>query len=337
MTRGGPARRLAGPLLTLSLLALGGAAVLDERRRVEPADRPAPAAASGPLAQRLARAGVTGDLIYTDADCRLHRLLLPPLRELIRPVRAGCLFSLAPSRGRGAGPELVWDPAGTSFARCRGRRIEIGDAEFVAVAHRLPGCPPAWRPDGVLTAVNASGIVRFTRCPRRPVTCTRLLVPGRALARAAASHPDAPVRRRWPRDVRVQSFVWLSATRFAALLDVRIGGRGAQSHRRQVLALYERGRLLRALPLRPIFSGLRASPRGSFAWARPNLLVRRDGRRLPLRGVQALAWSPGERWTALATARHVVLVPTSRLADPTARRLWLPIEARDLAWAAIRD
>ncbi|MDQ3823421.1 MAG: elongator complex 1 family protein, partial [Actinomycetota bacterium] len=77
--------------------------------------------------------------------------------------------------------------------------------------------------------------------------------------------------------------------------------------------------------------------RRSFAWARPNLLVRRDGTRLPLRGVQALAWSPDERWTALATARHVVLVPTRRLADPRARRLWLPIEARDLAWAPTAD
>ena len=327
-------------MLLGALLALGAVAVADEVRKRDRGGgaRAGPAVASPvSLVRRLERAGVSGELVYTDASCRLHRLQLPSLEELVRDIRVGCLFSLAPARGRVAAGDHVWDPAGTSFARCRRGRIEIGDAEFVQVAHRLPGCPPAWRPDGVLTAVTERGIERIRRCAGPTGICARVLVAGPVLARAAAGHPEAPRVRRWRRDVRVQSFAWVSTTRVAVLLDVRIGGRRGQAHRRQVLALLERARLLRTLALRPVFSGLLASPRGSFVWARPNLLVRRDGRRLPLRGVQALAWSPDERWTALATARHVVVVQTRRLADPDARRLWLPVEARDLGWARTRD
>ncbi len=64
-------------------------------------------------------------------------------------------------------------------------------------------------------------------------------------------------------------------------------------------------------------------------------LFRRDGRQLllpqPLPAVHAVAWSPDDRWTALATAAAVHVFPTERPNGPVIR---IPLPVQDLDWSA---
>ena len=62
-------------------------------------------------------------------------------------------------------------------------------------------------------------------------------------------------------------------------------------------------------------------------------LFRRDGRQLllpqPLPAVHAVAWSPEDRWTALATAGAIYVFPTEQANGPVIR---IPLAVHDLDW-----
>jgi hypothetical protein len=108
----------------------------------------------------------------------------------------------------------------------------------------------------------------------------------------------------------------------------------------RVLALVEQGRVIHVQPdwvVRGARS-LRPSPRGTyFALFGPEgvRLFDRDATPLPLpaaaRDPQALAWSPDERWAALATRQAVYVFPAQAPYDPMVR---VPLAVRDLAWSA---
>ena len=124
---------------------------------------------------------------------------------------------------------------------------------------------------------------------------------------------------------RVRSVVWLRGRRFAAIVD-KPG---------PVLTLWEGSDLRRALEAGVGFTELRASPSARYFAAvdpdRSTLAVfDRDGRRVDVTGGRAIAWSPDERYAAVAGDGHVVVVPAGGGA-PVAR---IPVAARDLDWRA---
>jgi hypothetical protein len=120
------------------------------------------------------------------------------------------------------------------------------------------------------------------------------------------------------RNPDVREVAWLGGRRFAAALA---GG---------TLTIWEGDRLLRVVA-RGSYRGLRASPNGRYfaASAEGGLAVfAADGRRLDLPAGHAIAWSPNERFAAVAGADEVAIVPAAG-GEPLAR---IPLSVADLDW-----
>jgi hypothetical protein len=107
----------------------------------------------------------------------------------------------------------------------------------------------------------------------------------------------------------------------------------------RVLVLLHQGRVVRAQPtwLIPGVRFLRPSPTGVyFASMGPDALGWFDRDADPLElpdSVQrphAVAWSPDERWTALATAKSVYVFPSARPDELIVR---IPLAVNDFAWS----
>jgi hypothetical protein len=130
---------------------------------------------------------------------------------------------------------------------------------------------------------------------------------------------------------RAHQAVVLGEGRYAVLAesDEREGER--------FLAIFE-GKQLRFITVTEA-EALRSSPQGAYValFRVDDALVgvfRRGGGRLPLPALSkahAIAWSPDERWTAVATRESVHLFPTENPAGPIIR---LPLAVRDLDWSA---
>jgi hypothetical protein len=108
----------------------------------------------------------------------------------------------------------------------------------------------------------------------------------------------------------------------------------------RVLALVEERRVIHVQPDWVVRGArfLRPSPQGTyFALFGPDgvRLFDRDATPLALpaaaRDPQALAWSPDERWAALATEQAVYVFPAEAPYDPMVR---VPLAVRDLSWGA---
>jgi hypothetical protein len=108
----------------------------------------------------------------------------------------------------------------------------------------------------------------------------------------------------------------------------------------RVLALVERGRVIHVQPQWVVRAArfLRPSPLGTyFALFGPEgvRLFDRDASPLALpvaaREPQTVAWSPDERWAALATRDAVYVFPAEAPYDPMVR---VPLAVRDLDWGA---
>ncbi len=132
-------------------------------------------------------------------------------------------------------------------------------------------------------------------------------------------------------DYSARQAVSLGTNRIAALLEDGAG-------RDRVLALFAGRRLEVVVPRWRIGDGgLRPSPRGAYlAVFDPGeagiLVFTRDGEPLSLPDVtnpHAIAWSPDERWTALATRWSIYVFPSDR----SGATIRLPVPgADDLAW-----
>jgi hypothetical protein len=269
---------------------------------------------------------VRGELVLSGGRCRLERVELPSLE------RVGADGSCVPLTPR--------SPDGRLAARCVGDRIEVLSAEDGGIRHVVPGCAPAWRPDGTLTAAQEGSVVGFRSCAERK-PCPVTYVPRSELERAARRHPkvpDGPTRVR----ALVDGIAWLSSTRTAVGLSIRLGGRFEGVGPLGTIAFFEHGRLADSQPYFRITGGTMAvSPRGGYVTQTPDVILRRDGSQvnLPqhLRDVRAFAWSRDERFVALARTSAIEVVDVSSLErydriGGSLRSATLPVSADALSW-----
>ena len=170
----------------------------------------------------------------------------------------------------------------------------------------LPGCAPAWRPDGTLTvSLRRRGrdlpAVRGTEPVRRDADRPR---PARARGAAPSDRvPTGPVRLR----ALVDGIAWLSNTaRGGAALDPDSAAGSTGSGRS---ARSPSSRTAGSTPVAPYFrltgGRLAASPRGTYVTHDAGRDPAPDGSQVSLpqhlRGARDFAWSPDERLLALAT------------------------------------
>jgi hypothetical protein len=308
-------RRLGTALVLAAVLALGIAAAVDALRSGEQA---APAPLSPPQVDRaelvasLRGAGVSGVLTYSDARCRLRAVTLPDLLPHPAPGIRACRVPSRSGRmlrfGRpGADPQRI------VVARCRRGVVEVGPLGARPFA-RFRGCAPAWRPDGTLTAVRDGAVVELAS--------SRVLLSRSGLGGAFS-------QAGWVRlDYTVEEIAWLDSETLVAV--VRAGARGPE-----LLTVLRKGRLAATPLIDDDLSELRTSPGGRNAAARATGRVRllaldAQGRRMALpRGALGVAWSPDERWTAVATGNGIVLLREGRGRPGVLR---LPLAATDLVW-----
>lgn len=337
-------RRISTWLLFGAVVALGVAAAVDALRGEPDHDEAAaeaePRAAAPPAdpGERtlvearadLRAAGVpAGVLTYADAQCRLHTVTLPDLGPHPGAEGLACQFrsSVGNEFAFGGSPPA---PSGGLTSRCRRGWLELRMANGALYA-RARGCDLAWRPDGTPTFLRNGAVLQFIPCSEAeagtyPIRCSQTM-----LARADLTREFRRVG--WTDfDFRVEELHWLDDSRFAAIVQARSVGGGAD-----LLAIFEKRRLV-ADPASAYndLSGIRPSPTGSLVSARilnPGgiVTVDRDGKsvRLALRHGNAVAWSPDEEWLAEATADGIYLFRAGELSP---QFVHIPIVARDLVW-----
>ena len=277
------------------------------------------------LAGRLAGLGARGELVLRGSDCRVERLMLPSLAR-------------TPGENRCA-PSGAESPDGTLVARCLGDKSELYRTSDGIVQSGVPGCAPAWRPDGVLTVADGHAIVRFGPCPG-PVDCPVTLISAAQLERAARRHPTSPARA--PLRVLVDGIAWLSRTRAAVLISIRLVGRLAGMGPLSGIAFFENGHVLETQSFFRVTAGrLAASPRGTYVTQTPDVILRGDGSQVSLpphlRDAHAFAWSPDERFLAIATRFAVTILDVAGLErydtiGSGLRSVTLPLSVTELDW-----
>jgi hypothetical protein len=284
--------RAVNALLVAAALAVGGLAVADALRGGEGSGRTVAAPRFAAAAAGLERAGVTGTLYFTDASCRLRALRLPQLVSVRVPKARSCAVVVA-ARPLTSASWSLWRPGSRLVAFCRAGRVLVRAARGPTLPF-IAGCAPAWAPDGSLDFVRQGSAVQFVAHGRAEV-----IVP----------HPrEAPVRR----------IAWLGR-----LLAAVVGDR---------LRLLDGTSQVAERRLPSPIAQLRPSPRGTWlavrAGARTLVFDRRLRRHALVRAsAVAVAWSPDERWLAVATPGGVQIVGVGGGPAVT-----LPLLARDLAW-----
>jgi hypothetical protein len=265
------------------------------------------------LAGQLRRDDVGGVLYFVDSKCRLHALRLPSLAAAPAPRAGGCRALVSPAF---APPGWSLWPRDTPLAaHCdRHRRVVVSAAAGPSLP-MIGGCAPAWRPDGSMTYIRRGAIVQFPRTGRAQVLRSRT-----QLADALESMPALHGSSGW----RARRVAWLGPARFAIL---------ASTGSRSVLAVFS-GRRIVAVRSSPPSDAveLRGSPRGNYVvLGSPSGLRVYDARRRDLPRIRrfgslvSVAWSTDERWSAVASRKHILLVgPHTRVV--------LPLHALDLAW-----
>jgi hypothetical protein len=283
-------------------------AEVEEPPAAEAADRePAELAAAS---ARLEEEGIEGTLSVISEDCAFQAYRLPYIVPVNAQPPRGCRFPLSPG-----------EPAPTGHPAFQ---------PFVAPGPRCPkGCAYAWKPSGTVTFVRAGEVVELLPgCGEEP--CQRVVVTREDLREALAGEARP----------RVRELAWLSGERLLAI--VRTGSAASSSDLLVVLD----GKRLAAPPLlrRDELSLVRVSPSRRFAAVRSTSLariwlVRVRGSSFSVRRfppwappapteIRAVAWSPDDRWMALASRRSVYLFRTGR---PRDGYIGLPLAARDVS------
>jgi hypothetical protein len=266
----------------------------EERALPEPDDREGGELLAASL--RLEEEGALGVLSIITEDCAFEALRLPGLVPVTGDPPSGCAFPVSPGEPRPAG-HPAFQSAVTPGPACRKH-----------------GCAYAWKPRGTVTFVRAGEVVE-----RRPgceggVRCQRVLLSRSDLDRALGGESRP----------RVRELAWLSDERLLAI--VRTGRPTSSSDMVVVLD----GKRLATPPLlrRNELSLVRVSPSRRFAAVRSTSLARMwlvgtRGASFSVRpfppwappaptDLRAIAWSPDDRWTAVASRRSVYLFRTGR-------------------------
>jgi hypothetical protein len=324
-------------LVAAAVAGLAAIAVVDavvgggegQRRAARPTTASESASEEDRLAAEALRAqSAYGTLVYADSECVVHALRLPDVGRLERDTdpptgQQGCRFTMSPGGSFFVGLAAP-RPGSSLIAACAGGEVVVGTDDGIVVG-RAPGCAPAWKPNGDLTAVLRGELVdvRFAPPLGTATAPARVLLSKRDLERAFGP----PWAFRAP---EVREAAWLDNERVAVIVSDAATGEDA-------LAVFEGGRLIGGPPSPYLLlSRLRPSPRGSYVVAQVGepggaVVIDRNGEffALPFRGARAVAWSPDEVWTAAATSNAIYVWETMERPSRFAR---LPIVARDVAW-----
>ena len=134
------------------------------------------------LAAQATHLGVRGQLLLYGYGCHVQLLTLPSLERT--EDSSGCV------------PRGAVSPDGSLVARCLGDETELVHTHSASAGVHgiVPGCAPAWRPDGTLTVARGRAVIRFRACPG-PRACAVTLITRSTLERAARRHPTVPTSR----------------------------------------------------------------------------------------------------------------------------------------------
>ena len=361
MRRGSSWLVIAGVALVAALALVDA---LPERERASEPEREAKRAPLAPpviderasLAEELRRSGVGGTLFLADDDCRLWGFRFPSLEPVWdSPYEThDCRFDFSRRGALRFGGN--WQTHGPLNAIAHQGFVDVfGPRSFSNVTgprgfvFRVRGRTPAWKPDGTLTYVWKGDVLELGEpCPRDPPSsiaegppaCARTILAKRELAAALRRDPSIPHDRRLITRFSVSEMRWLDETRVAVVIDVEL----RFLRREQVVAVFDRRRLVGAAPgIGSEPPRILVSPRGSFFAVKGTrlLLFDRNGRRASFdrfapealatrwhRDGVSIAWSPDERWAALAARSDVYVFPTDAHRGP----IRLPVRARELDW-----
>jgi hypothetical protein len=281
-------------------------------------------AAPPTLQEMLRRDAISGFVVYSDDDCRLHSLLLPRLVDDVVRREDGsdftqCRFTSAGGRILEEGDRM--SPDRTLVATCQGGRVVVREAESGAQRRSYRGCPPAWRPDGRLTYPQGNRIMEDDR----------VLFTAQELRTAARSHPNLEgfSGRIF---VHATDLAWLDDHRL--MISLEAAGRYVEPQYLTVMFL-DKALVATASRFGQPAGGWFRSPAGSLAAAEDGTIITRDGDftdppdNLPTGN--AVAFSPDEQWLAYVTNVSIYLIGTPRNTEP-GRIIRLPIAAEDLIW-----
>jgi uncharacterized Zn-binding protein involved in type VI secretion len=327
-------RRWMTPLIVVGVVALGLLAAADALRRGGESkvvsEPPTTTRASRPtLRETLRREAVTGFVLYSDPDCRLHSLLLPTLADDVITKDNGaplvqCRFELGGGRILKEGERI--SPDRQLVAACRGNHVEVWIEDSGRRLYSYRGCPPAWRPDDSLTYaqgdhVMSGDVVLFT---------------ARELRAAVRGHPAiADLSQRVRIFTHATDLAWLDEERLIVSLEVLV----PDGPTMYPSVLFD-GKAIVSYPSH-FGSPLRnwvVSAAGSYVAADDGTIAARDGavttRPDTLPDGRAVAFSPDEQWLAYTTDVSIYLIGTPRNTEP-GRIIQLPIAAKDLSWEPV--
>jgi hypothetical protein len=324
-------RRWITPLIVVGVVTLGLLAAADALRGGGESkivsEPPTTTRASPPtLRETLRREAVTGFVLYSDPDCRLHSLLLPTLADDIVRKDDGeplvqCRFELGGGRILKAGERI--SPDRQLVAACHGDHVEVSIEDSGRRLYSYRGCPPAWRPDDSLTYPRGDHIMNGKA----------VLFTARELRAAVRGHPAvADLAADVPIFTHATDLAWLDERRLIVSLEVRV----PDGPTMYPSVLFD-GKAIVAYPSH-FGSPLRnwvVSPAGSYVAAEDGTIAARDGdvstRPDTLPDGRAVAFSPDEQWLAYTTDVSIYLIGTPRNSEPE-RIIQLPIAAQDLVW-----
>ena len=251
---------------------------------------------------------LTGVLVVAGPDCSASAVRLRDLAERNPPRRTDC-------------GGLLWSRDGTLAARCtqdNGTAVFDAGLDFTA---RTAGCAFGWRPDGALSLIRNGDVVLWRRHGQVRTVLTH--------AQLVAQLKGGAERLERPETYRFVEVSWGDDSSFAAILQ---GDRPWET----AIARFTNGTLDWLVPAFGSHAeGLRASAGGGVAFARLGpgreyRVLNANGREVQVPRIgnaAAFAWSPDERWVAIATRTSTFLAPLGRT-----NTVELPIGGEALAW-----
>jgi hypothetical protein len=274
-------------LLVGGLAALGTVAIADALRGSSSSTDLSSSGAPVAAATEPASDDLQGLIVVGSSCVSLRVFRLPNLIELEPPRQMDC-------------DGIVWSGDGTLYASCLAGYTNVGTSE--GRTGRVPGCSPAWRPDGALSVIR-DGDLYITRRHGPP----QLVISRDELADTLANALEGGGT------YRLVEVAWYGTQAFFGIVA------GSQRWQRALIAYAPEG-VNEVIPeLGHDIADVRVSPTGSFvAFARNQpgreiVVLDGSGRNVPsppIANARAIAWSPDERWVAVSTRTRTFIART---------------------------